>query len=179
PRTKNKGTKCKAWRLCGREAKTGGYCQAHYFQVKRGKTLVAPRVQVEDKPCTFEGCEEPQRVKKLCNAHYAQMNRGVPLTPYTPRGRGIWSRGSLSNGYRILHRTLPDGTRESKPEHRLVMEEHLGRPLEEDETVHHKNGIRDDNRLENLELWSSMHPYGQRVEDKVAWAAQILERYAP
>ena len=59
------------------------------------------------------------------------------------------------------------------------MEQQLGRPLLPDETVHHINGVRDDNRPENLELWSSSHPKGQRVEDKVEWAAEILKQYAP
>jgi len=64
-------------------------------------------------------------------------------------------------------------------EHILIMSEHLGRKLLPGENVHHKNGNRADNTLSNLELWTTSQPAGQRVEDKVAWAIEMLKLYRP
>jgi len=62
-------------------------------------------------------------------------------------------------------------------QHRLVMEEHLGRELLPSENVHHKNGVRNDNSLDNLELWTTKQPSGQRVSDLVRWAEEVLTLY--
>ncbi len=64
-----------------------------------------------------------------------------------------------------------------KSEHIHIMEQHLGRELLPPENIHHKNGVRNDNRLENLELWSGMQPPGQRVTDLLAWAREIIALY--
>lgn len=81
----------------------------------------------------------------------------------------FWKGGRTKSvdGYVYI---LADQTEEFKhskyiAEHRLVMERHIGRPLLPTETVHHKNGIRDDNRLENLELFLGKHGSGARYKD--------------
>lgn len=142
-----------------------GLCRHHYEKSR-------------DKVCTFEGCGKPLLAKGLCSGHYTQVKSGRELRPILPP-RYDWTPWRRDQkGYLTRVRTDPaTGNRVHQKQHRAVMEEHLGRPLESHESVHHINGVRDDNRIENLELWSTSQPSGQRVEDLVKWAKEILERY--
>lgn len=101
-----------------------------------------------------------------------------PDAPLMKRRNG---EGSLDkNGYfQITKFGHPNCTSKTGriAEHTWVMSQYLGRPLHKHESVHHKNGIRDDNRIENLELWSKSQPSGQRLTDKIMWCKQFLESY--
>lgn len=89
----------------------------------------------------------------------------------------------LKNGYVMIFQKDHPRTHGSKGnyvfEHIIVMEKFLGRYLTAAENVHHKNGIKDDNSIENLELWIRPQPSGIRVKDALIWAREILALYEP
>jgi hypothetical protein len=94
--------------------------------------------------------------------------------------RYIGGRALTRDGYVVLtgYHSHPNCRKDGTIlEHVLVMSQVLERPLTPEETVHHRNGDRQDNRPENLELWTGTQPPGQRVTDKVEWAVQVLILY--
>lgn len=169
---------------CERLRHSCGLCSMHYARLRnRGELGGADSERMFGvKECVVEGCANRVHSRGMCKRHEGYWYRtGDPTTAPArtyvkvvvvkkPRvGRSV-----TRSGYIQVMRG-----KQQVYEHRAVMEDHLGRALLPGENVHHKNGDRQDNRIENLELWSKAQPAGQRVVDRLAHARSLIALYGP
>ncbi len=167
-----KGKHKKAHTFCSRECYLSSPFHSTAVSASNDKRFAGRR---RSEPCARCGVivEKPQSLmtskmifcSRMCSKAYAIEHpvRQVARGGYVKVFVGVGTSGALASGHVL--------------EHRWVMQEKLGRPLLKHENVHHINGVRTDNRLENLELWSTSQPSGQRVEDKIRWAREFLALY--
>jgi HNH endonuclease len=121
---------------------------------------------------TCEQCGEMfecirSRPQRFCSRSCVAIHRGGKQ-PASAVGAARYRRG-----YRMVRTETT-----WRAEHRVVMEQALGRPLLPNEQVHHINGVKDDNRPENLELWNRNHPQGVRQADHHCPRCRCFEKAA-
>lgn len=134
--------------------------------------------------CSVVGCDRKQHMRGLCSAHWQRWKRHGVTMPERPISKSInhlgamngrWKGGQMQDGHGRIYiycpgHPYPSYNRTHVYRYRLVMENHLGRYLLPTEIVHHKNGIVNDDRLENLEVMSqSKHAFDhimQRMNGK-------------
>jgi len=140
--------------------------------------------------CQADASIEKATIVRICGfckeefkAKRGQLSSKNKLKFCSTKCHGLWKRGANNplyktgesingNGYVVLSM---NGKRIKRS--RYIMGEYLNRKLLRHEEVHHKNGDKADDSLDNLELWSTSHPSGQRVEDKINWAISFLKLY--
>lgn len=165
---------------CEKPVDAKGLCHGHYQRWQRHGVVDLSPLRKGKTMCEVETCARIAERRGYCQAHYKRtLKHGHPRADIPIKE--VDGKGHISHGYMQINvptklRHLSRGSTKMA-EHRFVVAKHLGRPLTSDEHVHHINGVKTDNRLENLELWSTSHPSGKRVEDLLEYALMILSRY--
>lgn len=168
PKIENKGSKCFVDN-CDNPAFSKLLCRFHYQRKRNGTPLDALKAQgVDYKPrtdsCSVYACTNKRIARGLCSLHWQRAKAGVPLD-LPENFKTILAKGwhSIPNEYKMI--STKDGDR---PEHRILVEKVLGRRLNQDEVVHHKDRNKKNNSLSNLQVMTrSEHTALHNREDKV------------
>ncbi len=174
---------------------SGNYCSPECWY-KSGDAKVLPVLQCEHCDKDFHSTHKTQKycgvecrnlgMRKPRVENCLACGKFIPYAPFKKQTKYCSRSCAMTTVVRRNEkRNQPIGTKRISPlgymvvkvakgkggwkqEHRVIMEQVIGRKLEKHERVHHKNGIRDDNHPENLELWTVGHkdPPGIRVSDK-------------
>jgi len=176
---------------CTREANgSKGFCQTHYIYTKRGiidettGVRLRPPLRVgryeDGTKCLVGTCPYAPRNQGMCSKHARQREAGLinatgeklrDPSPGRKRRKARWV-GGTRDGYVLV--VAPQGHPNARQdgticEHRLIVSQQLGRPLHDWEIVHHRDGNRQNNSLENLELLDGRarkgegHPPGSTI----------------
>lgn len=193
------GARC-AVEGCLNRPKGRGLCAGHYQQWNDGLLPIdVPNRSVQkdqyrygdEAVCAVGGCTLRPINKFMCSKHAQQRERGIldeqgnQLRPLLALGRKP-KEGPIYDGagYVLVRPSpgYPGKTRQGRVlEHRLVMEQHLGRLLLEHEIIHHKNGNRQDNRLDNLEIMTTKEhpPAHEYTPEQAVRALEALKHNDP
>ena len=169
---------------CDEPHRAKGYCGFHYDRIRQNVPFDQPRRSYDPgKICSIEGCEKPAIARGWCAMHHQRWRTRGDVN-WKPENRREYGSGKewhqQPNGYVVRYepQNPNSGPNGQVYQHRHVMSQIVGRPLRKHENVHHINGDRSDNRPENLELWTTNQPPGQRVKDKIKWAIDFLQEEA-
>jgi hypothetical protein len=150
---------------CDRESYARGHCSRHDKQLLRHGAV---RPELPAPSCAIPGCGRRAVTRGWCHGHYLRWSRTGDVRPDVPLARPEQDDCSVDGCTRGAHSA---GLCRSHDRRRRL----YGDPLAGGDV--RRSGDRLDNRPQNLELWTTAQPKGQHVEDKIAYALEILERY--
>jgi hypothetical protein len=167
---------------CTKKHDSHGLCASHRSKVNRHGSAFGPFKPARiAKVCGVEDCSQRAARYGYCGTHYKWKERTGDASVRPPKAEWFF-RSAKNKRSRYRYVNIKDhpilGTT-CITEHRFIMTEFIGRKLLSSENIHHINGDGKDNRIENLELWTTFQPPGQRIEDKVSYAIELLKQYKP